>query len=265
MDARMNTAKLALFSQDDQMLEGAGRQVMAEVNRFFSKERLEQGERLRLARELHDGVLQSLAGAALQLEALSRLMEADPKAAQERLRAIEALIAEEQRELRGWIEKAQPSAPASIATAADLTAALDKLRERGEWQWGFRVELAVDGSGTVPRMLGDEIYRIVQEALTNAGRHAHARAVRISVELDMDSGRVYITASDDGCGFPFRGRYELAELTTRRIGPRSLRERVAALRGELVLNSELSGSRLEITLPIAQPSVRRPARNVTTA
>ena len=91
----MSTAKPSLFSQDDRMLEGAGRQVTAEINRFFSKERLEQDERLRLARELHDGVLQSLAGAALQLEALSRLMEADPKAAQERLRAIESLIAQE--------------------------------------------------------------------------------------------------------------------------------------------------------------------------
>ena len=262
----MSTAKPSLFSQDDRMLEGAGRQVTAEINRFFSKERLEQDERLRLARELHDGVLQSLAGAALQLEALSRLMEADPKAAQERLRAIESLIAQEQRDLRGWIEKLQPSTPVSIATAADLAAPLETLRERAEWQWGFRVELSVDSGGTVPRTLGDEIYRIIQEALTNAGRHAHARMVRVIVELVTGSDPVYITVSDDGCGFPFRGRFGLTELATRRIGPKSLRERVAALRGELVLTSELSGSRLDISLPLAQqPPPRRAARSVTEA
>ncbi len=56
--------KPALFSQDDRILESAGRQATAEVNRFFSKDKLELDERMRLARELHDGVLQSLAGAA---------------------------------------------------------------------------------------------------------------------------------------------------------------------------------------------------------
>ena len=81
--------KPALFSQDDRILEGAGRQATAEVNRFFSRDKLELDERMRLARELHDGVLQSLAGAALQLEAISRLIDIDPKAAQEHLRAVD--------------------------------------------------------------------------------------------------------------------------------------------------------------------------------
>ena len=261
----MKTSQSGLFSQDDRMLEGASRQAISEVNRFFSKERVEraatQGERQRLARELHDGVLQSLTGAALQLEALSRLMEADPKAAQERLRAIEALIAEQQCELRGWIEQSRPSAP--IATTADLAAALDKLRARVEWQWGLRVELSVDSRGSVPRILGDQIYRIVQEALTNTGRHARASVARVNIRIDIACGLVHVTVSDDGCGFPFRGRYNIAELTARQIGPRSLLERIISLRGELVLTSELSGSQLEINLPQDQPL--RAARNFTHA
>lgn len=257
----MPTAKPALFSQDDRILEGAGRQATAEVNRFFSKDRLEHDERLRLARELHDGVLQSLAGAALQLAAISRLIDIEPKVAQEHLRAVAELIAGEQRELRRWIERLQPATSASIATGADLAAALEKVRERAEWQWGFRVHLIVDGAGTVPRTLGDEIYRIVQEALTNAGRHAHARVVRATVTLGTGSDPVRITVSDEGCGFPFRGRYDLSELTARRIGPRSLRERVALLGGELVLASELSGSQLDISLPRVQHSSRRATRS----
>src|SRR5689334_21307369 len=144
----MNTNKSGVFFQDDRVLEGAGRQVMADVNRFFSKERLEQAamhdERLRLARELHDGVLQSLAGAALQLEAMSRLIDENPGAAHERLRDIEKLIADEQRELRQWIQKLQPTVPPSIATGGDLAAALEKLRQRAEWQWGVRIEMTVD-------------------------------------------------------------------------------------------------------------------------
>jgi signal transduction histidine kinase len=256
----MPTAKPTLFSQDDRILEGAGRQATAEVNRFFSKDKLELDERMRLARELHDGVLQSLAGAALQLEAISQLIDIDPKAAQERLHAVSELIAGEQRELRRWIERLQPSTPTAIATGADLAAALDKVRERAEWQWGYKVDLSVDGTGTVPRTLGDEIYRIVQEALTNAGRHARTRVVRACVTLDTGSDPVRITVSDEGCGFSFRGHYDLAELTARRIGPRSLRERVALLGGELVLTSELSGSQIDILLPRVQHSTRRASR-----
>ena len=320
----MSTAKPVLFSQDDPILEGSGRQATAEVNRFFSKDRLEHeplpwkravawlaflapfffttyglanssaslradvsaivfdwecaipfwpwtivpywitDERQRLARELHDGVVQSLAGAALQLEAISRLIETEPKAAQEQLRAVAELIAVEQRELRGWIERLQPST--SIATAADLAVALEKLRGRAEWQWGFRVELGVDGSGTVPRALGDEIYRIVQEALTNAGRHARAKVVRVDVELGCNPDPVRITVADDGCGFPIRGRFDLVELRNRQTGPKSLRERVASLRGEFVLISDLSGSQLDIRLPLVQRSPpRRTSRNGSNA
>jgi signal transduction histidine kinase len=265
----MNSKKSGLFFQEERLLEGAGRQVMADVNRFFSKERLEQSatheERLRLARELHDGVLQSLAGAALQLEAMSRLIEEDPAAARERLRDIEKLIAEEQRELRGWIQKLQPTVSPSIATGADLGAALETLRQRAEWQWGLRIELTVDSRGAVPRILGDEIYRIVQEALTNAGRHARASKVRVIIRLGAGSTPVQITVADDGCGFPFRGRYDLALLKEKQVGPRSLRERVAELRGELVLNSGLSGSQLEITLPNDTPPARRSLHKLSPA
>jgi signal transduction histidine kinase len=253
--------KPALFSQDDRILEGAGRQATAEVNRFFSKDRLELDERQRLARELHDGVLQSLAGAALQLEAISRLIDIDTKVAQEHLRAVGEVIAGEQRELRRWIERLQPPSSASIATGTDLATALEKLRERAEWQWGFKVELSVDGAGTVPRTLGDEIYRIVQEAFTNAGRHAHARLVRASVTLGTGSDPVRIIVSDDGCGFPFRGVYDHSELAARRIGPRSLRERVALLGGELVITTEHTGPEIDVTLPRAQQSARRAPRS----
>jgi len=247
------------------ILEGAGRQVMADVNRFFSRERVEQAamqdERLRLARELHDGVLQALAGAALQLEAMSRLIEVDPAAARDRLQHIEKLITEEQRELRQWIRKLQPAPAPSIATGNDLAAALQKLRQRAEWQWGIRVDLAVDTRGTVPRILGDEIYRLVQEGLANAGKHARATLVRVIVKLPPGASTVEITVADDGCGFPFRGRYELAGLIEKQVGPRSLRDRVKALRGELVLTSELSGTQIDITLPIDLTPRRHTAPN----
>jgi len=240
--------------QQDIVLDGLAQRVVADVNHFFSKERVERAavldERQRLARELHDGLLQSLTGAALQLNVLSQVVELNPRAARIQLREIEELITEQQRELRTWIENRLLAAPAAIASAPDVRAALDKVCRRAEWQWGFCVELTVDEKAAIPRELGDAIYRIVQEGLTNIGRHAGARRAR--VQLVATPGHAVLTISDDGIGFPFRGRYEFATLNARNLGPVSLKQRVASLHGDLVLTSALSGSQLEISLPFAR-------------
>ena len=76
---------------------------------------------------------------------------------------------------------------------------------------------------------------------------------RLRVEVEILDDRVYLVVADDGGGFPFRGRYDLAELTAKESAPVSPKERVASLRGQLALSSTLSGSRLEISLPLHQP------------
>ena len=227
------------------------RDVVADVNRFFSRRRVEksamENERGRLARELHDGVLQSLTGATLQIDAIGHLIGSDPANAQARLQAVRDLLSEQQRELRQWIDCLRlASAPARVQ-AAEVAAALEKVRNRAAWQHGMEIGLWVAGEG-VPRALGDQIYRLVQEGLTNVGRHARARVAGIHITLAFD--RVTLVMHDDGIGFPFRGRFMLEDLIDRQIGPVSLRERVASLGGELILTSSASGSRIEIGLPV---------------
>lgn len=261
----MRATGFDLSSPDDRMLDGVERHVISNFNGSFSKNRIENAatlsERLRLARELHDGVLQSLTGAVLQLEAMSRLVDDDPKAARERLREIQDLIVEEQRELRTWVEDMRRTTPASTASHVDLAAALERVCRRVS-RWGPRVEFSGPDSGRVPRTLADDVYRLVEEALSNVTRHARAQVARVDVKLLHD--RVRIVVEDDGCGFPFHGRYDLATLNERRQGPVSLKERVASLNGTLVLTSNLSGSRLDIDVPSriprissAEPSARR--------
>jgi len=243
---------LAPSLQDDELLEGVARQVTSDINHFFSKDRLEraaiESERLRLARELHDGVLQALTGATLQLEALSRLIDENPHAARNRLRMIEELIADEQRELRTWIQKLKPTSPALMASQEELATVLRGLCQRFERQWAIVVELKIPESGMVSRTLGDEIYRLLQEGLSNIGRHAHAQIARVEVRILRDSVRVVI--ADDGRGFPFSGRYDALALNAQGIGPKSLIARVASLRGSLVVTSTRSGSLVEINLPV---------------
>lgn len=237
------------------MLEGSARQVMADINQFFSKERLERAamedERVRLARELHDGVLQSLAGSLLNLEALSRLIDENPQAARKRLQDIGDLIADEQRELRLWISKLKPTTRTSMASSVELAVALETLCQRAEKQWGLHVRMTTS-RGMIQRGLGDEVYSLVKEALSNIARHARAHWVDVGLRITRD--RVHITVADDGVGFPFHGRFDLAMLTENHIGPRSLKDRVTSLRGELVLTSTPSGSKVEMSLPL-QPQL----------
>jgi len=252
----MATSGLDFSFHDDQVLDGVARQVAA--NLINSNKRVERTatfeERLRLARELHDGVLQSLTGAVLQLEAISRLVDNDPQAARERLRQIQELIGEEQRELRTWIDGMRQAPSASMASHTEVAAALDKLCRRVS-RWGPRVEFSGPDVGSVPRILGDQVYRIVEESLSNIARHAQAQVARVDVKL-LPHG-VRIVVEDDGCGFAFCGRYDLATLNDRRLGPVSLRERIGSLHGALVLTSTLSGSRLDIALPLQKQFVSR--------
>jgi signal transduction histidine kinase len=205
-------------------------------------------ERARLARELHDGVLQSLAGAALQLAALRQDIGKDSRAASQRLNDIEEAVFEEQRELRAWIHDLTRELPADVLSGALLAADLRSLCDRMERQWELEVRLSVGDCGSIPRALCDDVHHLVQEGLCNAARHARARVVRVAVIILREW--VLIDVADDGRGFRYRGRYDLGALRALRWGPASIEERVAALGGELVLNSTPVGSRLQIRLPL---------------
>jgi len=251
----MSASNSFLLSTKARMLERRRRQAVAEVNPFVDNERWRGGgaNGEHLARELHDGVLQSMTAAVLQLEAVGRLIETNPDAARTRLRDVQETIGQGQRELRAWAEKLRSAAASPTAATDDLARTLATLREQVEKRWALRVDLMLDLEGSVSGDLCSGIYWIVQEALTNAGRHARARHARAEVKLGKWSDCIRIAVADDGCGFPFRGRFDLAQLSARGLGPRSLKQRVASLNGDLVLSSELSGSRLEISLPLAAP------------
>lgn len=245
------------MTADDLVLgEIVARQVATRMDHFYLLQRLQQAgateERIRLARQLHDGVLQSLTGAALQLQTLGPLLEADRQAAHDRLLEIQRLLAEEQRDLRFFIQELKP-APLGLSGAdSSLTARLNELGERIERHWGLRVELAVEPSLTpISETLLREIYLIVHEALVNAARHAQASAARVGVS--MRDNRMQIIVADNGRGFRFRGHYDHATLADMKLGPVTLKERIVALRGSLAIESSESGARLEITLPLAPP------------
>jgi len=205
-------------------------------------------ERTRLARDLHDNVLQSLAVAGLNLEAAMQGLEVNPEVARGQMRGVQDLIVREQRELRSFIEELK------LATLVPgdfkFGHLLQQLVKTVEQQWHLRVELKLDDlEAPLPAVLAREIYQIIREGLVNVARHAHASVVQVELKADDHNARV--TVSDNGCGFPFRGHYDDAALTSTGLGPAVIKSRVAALGGTLNIDSSESGARLEVTLPLS--------------
>jgi signal transduction histidine kinase len=206
-------------------------------------------ERMRLACDLHDGMLQSLTGAALQLQVLARLLAEDPPApaAREQLREVQRLIAADQRDLRFFIEELKP-APRALAGPLDLRDRLGELAERLERLCGLAIDVRLEAAGgQLSEAFTRQLYRLLREALFNVARHAGAS--RAIVEVSRQGQGLRITVTDDGRGFAFRGHYDHEELNRQKLGPVSLKERIATLGGSLAIDSFPGLTRLEVNLP----------------
>jgi len=242
---------------------GAVRAVISDLDGTSREDRIGRAlrdERLRLGRELHDGALQSLVGAALQLEALAVGIGEFP-GIRRRLRDIQGMILEEEHDLRNWIEALREAGPLTVPASAEPGSQLRRVCRRIQRQWGLPVTLNFTGGRLPgPPEMRDQIYRLVQEGLINIVKHAHASAAQVDRSILND--RVRLVVQDNGCGFPFRGRFNLAALNARRCGPESIKERVASMHGELVLTSSASGSCLEIDLPLRLRSLSGASRTL---
>ncbi|HEX6903834.1 MAG TPA: sensor histidine kinase [Thermoanaerobaculia bacterium] len=240
------------FERDHLVLgEIAAQRIAAELDQFYLTRRLRVSvvteERMRLACDLHDGMLQSLTGTALQLKALAGQLDDDPPAAREELREIQRLIASDQRDLRFFIEELKP-APGPLAGTPGLAEHLDELAGRIKRLWGLKVEISLDGlDGHLSEAFSRQLYRLLREALFNVARHAGASTARAEVARQGQS--LHITVTDDGHGFPFQGRYDHEELTRRKLGPVSLKERISTLGGSLAIDTAPGRTCLEVLLP----------------
>ncbi|HSM51746.1 MAG TPA: histidine kinase, partial [Thermoanaerobaculia bacterium] len=197
-------------------------------------------ERVRLARDLHDGVLQSFTGIGLRVAAVRRLLGEENAEAQERLSELQRLLAVEQRELRFVIQDIEP--PSAGGIGSSLERRLADLAHRVENEWQLAVSLDAERlEEELPEDLAREVYFLLREAVVNAARHGGARHVEVRLAREAEAGLV-LSIRDDGHGFPVHGRFDLAALAATEAGPRSLRERVAARGGELWLDSRPDGA-----------------------
>lgn len=205
-------------------------------------------ERLRLARDLHDGVLQSLTGIRFEMRSLANTLGAADDEVRARLLTLERALSIEQRELRYFIGGLKPGSIAGPPPES-LAGRLDALRERFALEWNTPVTIRISPElQDCPPELTKAIPLMVHEAVVNALKHAHP--TRVSVNVEGATDRLRIVVSDDGRGFPFKGRFDHRALDEARTAPRSLFDRVTALGGKMSIESSETGSRVEMVVSL---------------
>ena len=200
--------------------------------------RAQENERRTLARELHDEVGQSLS--AILMEAESASCSEEPGEMRDHLAAIRTLAEKTVNEVRDLALLLRPS----MLDDFGLVPALNWYAREMTKRTGLNVVVeADDAADNLPDEHKTCIYRLVQEAVNNAGRHANARTAEVVVR--RDSHRVLLTVRDDGAGFDTR--------FVRGLGLLGMEERVRRLGGSFRIDSKLGrGTAIEAELPVAE-------------
>jgi len=210
-----------------------------------------ESERNRIARDLHDGPVQGVSAASLSLEASLLMIGAgDVDRGVDVLSKVRKELADEADALRALMSGLRPP----VLEERGLMPALREAVTRFGVEQGVETDLV----GTLPRPMSSDLetlaYRVVQEALTNAAKHARADRVVVSVEATATSLRVEV--EDDGRGFDSAMTREF--LRQGRVGLASMRERVELANGTFVIRSSPGrGTSIVATLPVDAPAEPR--------
>lgn len=225
------------------------RQVGLAVSNVYLLARLRQRagaiERARVARELHDGAVQSLISVEMQVDVLRRRAAQQPGQVVPELGRIQQILREEALKLRDLMQQMKPLVVDSKTLVAFLENAVSKFQRETGISARFTCE---EATLDLPSKVCRELARILQEALVNVRKHSRAGHVVVQLRAAGDDYRLVI--QDDGVGFEFSGRLSTTEMENQHKGPVVIRERTRSIEGELTVESVPGrGSRLEVVVP----------------
>jgi len=201
--------------------------------------RAQEEERARVARDLHDEVNQSLTGLLLRLEAAR---EAAPPELEGELAETKALANQAMTELLSLARQLRPTALDDLGLAAAVGGQVEQLG-RGEFETALKVEGDFSDLGGDAQLV---VYRVAQEALSNAARHSGAGRVEVHLRRAGSDG-VVLEVADDGRGFAF-------DESQRGLGIAGMRERALLIGAELTIESRPGrGTTVRLTVPGESP------------
>lgn len=200
------------------------------------------GEKIRLGRDLHDGVIQSLYATGLTLESSRQKRAGDPAAADALFDRGLRLLNENIREIRAYINSlAQSHASTPHRFSSALSVLVENLK--GDRATEFVVRIDEDAEARIDPSQMPDLLQIVREAVSNALRHGNA--TRITVRLHEDGERLALLVGDDGHGF------DSANVPAGGHGLANFRARAALLNADFRLDSRPGdGARLLLTFPV---------------
>jgi two-component system, NarL family, sensor histidine kinase DegS len=208
--------------------------------------RAEEDERQRNAAAIHEGATQQLTNLVLRAQLCQRLLESDPERGRQEFQELQTALSAALQESRRLIHDLRPLAIDDLGIFVSLRRYVQSLTDRGG---SAQVELKINGpeSRFEPwRELA--IFRIAQEALSNAVRHARAKSVLVSIETTALSFRGVI--EDDGVGFNAPAGANAAR-TRRQLGLAELYERITLVEGMIAIDSRMGrGTRVRFEVPL---------------
>jgi PAS domain S-box-containing protein len=202
-----------------------------------------EAERNRIARDIHDGPIQGISAASLSLEAIKMMLAAgDAEQAADMLAKVRVELSDEAESLRRLMSNLRPP----LLDERGLIPAVRELALRAETNLGITVNVDGDSVQAVPQEVEVLAYRVVQEALTNVGKHANASVV--AVRIRCSGGILDVEVGDDGLGYdPSRARDFLRK---GKVGLASMRERTELGGGTFTVRSQSGrGTTVAASLP----------------
>ena len=205
----------------------------------------QESERMHIARELHDEIGQVLTAVRMNLQNLEQ-DRPSPNAVAEGIRVIDEAL----RRVRDLSLELRPSLLDDLGLAAASRWYVDRFARRAD----VKAKLQIDFEGSeirLPHEVETACFRILQEALTNIGRHAHAK--RIYVLLTIVDSQLFLSVKDDGIGIEGSSS-ATAETSRPTLGLRGMEERALAVSGHFeIISALLLGTEVRVTFPISLP------------
>ncbi|MEW6661248.1 MAG: sensor histidine kinase [Bacillota bacterium] len=206
--------------------------------------RAQEEERKRVAREIHDGPAQSMANLVLRTEICEKLLEVDPPSVKKELQELKKMVKDSLQDVRKIIFDLRPMLLDDLGIVPTLRKFLAEFTEKHS----LPVDFAVAGlERRLPPPTEVTLFRIAQEALNNALKHANAQ--RVVMRMEFLNGRVNLLIADDGKGFNLDEAINTMDKDT--FGLMGMRERVELLDGKIgIKTSPGKGTQVIVQIPI---------------